>query len=124
MPAQRPEDIPGLIAAAFNTNDQQAMLDLFEPDGILVTPPSGVQEVGREAVDVALTSMFAAITAADITLTSAMRSGDLAMTHADWHLVGKDETGEPIDLRGKGTVVSRKQPDGTWRIVFDDPVSA
>jgi uncharacterized protein (TIGR02246 family) len=124
MPAQRPEDIPGLIAEAFNTNDQQAMLDLFEPDGILVTPPDGTQEVGLKAVDAALKLMFASITGADITLTSAMRCGDLAMTHADWHLVGKDEAGEPIDLSGKGTVVSRQQPDGTWRIVFDDPVSA
>ncbi|WP_329086487.1 MULTISPECIES: YybH family protein [unclassified Streptosporangium] len=124
MPAQRPEDIPGLIAAAFNANDPQAMLDLFDPDGILVTPPDGTHEVGLEAVAKSLKAMFAVITAADITLTSAMRSGDIAMTHADWHLTGKDEAGEPIDLRGKGTVVSRQQPDGTWRIVFDDPVGA
>ncbi|GAA4205311.1 hypothetical protein GCM10022252_65690 [Streptosporangium oxazolinicum] len=124
MPAQRPEEIPGLIAAAFNANDPQAMLDLFEPDGILVTPPDGTHEVGLEAVAKSLRSMFTVITAADITLTSAMRSGDIAMTHADWHLTGKDEAGEPIDLRGKGTVVSRQQPDGTWRIVFDDPVGA
>jgi uncharacterized protein (TIGR02246 family) len=122
MTAARPEDIPGLIAASFNANDPQAMIDLFEPDGVLVTPPDGTQRVGRAAVAEALTSMFTAITAADITLTSAMRSGDIAMTHADWHLTGKDEAGEPIDLRGKGTVVSRRQPDGSWRILFDDPV--
>lgn len=122
MPAQRPEDIPGLIAEAFNTNDPQAMLDLFEPGGILVRPPDGAQKVGLAAVGEALGPMFATITAADITMTSAMRSGDLAMTHADWHLEGKDEAGEPVALSGKGTVVSRQQPDGTWRIVFDDPV--
>ena len=123
MAAQRPEDIPGLIAEAFNTNDKQLMLDLFEPDGILVTPPSGVQEVGLAAVDKTLTEMFTVITAADIKLTSAMRSGELAMTHADWHLTGKNEDGQAVEMRGKGTVVSRQQPDGTWRIVFDDPVS-
>ncbi|QDY75216.1 YybH family protein [Streptomyces qinzhouensis] len=124
MPAQRPQDIPGLIAEAFNTNDPQAMLDLYEPDGILVTPPDGAQEKGLAAVAEALKPMFAAITTAAITMTSALRSGDLAMTHADWHLKGTDETGKPIDLKGKGTVVSRRQPDGTWRIVFDDPVGA
>lgn len=124
MPAQRPEDIPGLIAAAFNANDPQAMLDLYEPDGILVGPPDGTQAVGLKAVAEALEPMFAAITAADITMTSALRSGDIAMTHAAWRLVGKDEAGAPIDLSGKGTVVSRRQPDGTWRIVFDDPVGA
>ncbi|PCG82049.1 DUF4440 domain-containing protein [Streptomyces sp. WZ.A104] len=124
MPAQRPEDIPGLIAAAFNANDAQAMLDLFEPDGILVTPPDGTHEVGLEAVAASLKKMFGVITGADITVTSVLRSGGIAMTHADWHLVGTDETGTPVDLRGKGTVVSREQPDGTWRILFDDPVGA
>ncbi|MFF9897633.1 YybH family protein [Streptomyces longispororuber] len=124
MPAQRPEDISGLIAEAFNANDPQAMLDLYEPDGILVTPPDGAQKVGLDAVAEALQPMFAAISAAAITMTSVLRSGDLAMTHADWHLVGKNEDGEPVDLTGKGTVVSRRQPDGTWRIVFDDPVGA
>ncbi|REE99962.1 YybH family protein [Thermomonospora umbrina] len=124
MPAQRPEDLPGLIAAAFNANDMQAMLDLYEPDGVLVTPPDGAHAAGLEAVTEALTPMFAVITAADITMTSALRSGDIAMTHANWRLVGKDESGEPIDVSGKGTVVSRRQPDGTWRIVFDDPVGA
>ncbi|MFB6550718.1 YybH family protein [Streptomyces sp. NPDC056405] len=122
MPARRPEDIPGLIAAAFNTNNPQAMLDIYEPDGILVTPPDGAQVAGIDAVAEALKPMFAAISKADIKMTSAMRSGDIAMTHADWHLMGEDENGEPIDLSGKGTVVSRRQPDGTWRILFDDPV--
>ncbi|TDB80535.1 nuclear transport factor 2 family protein [Micromonospora sp. KC721] len=122
MPAQRPEDIPGLIAESFNSNDMQAMLDLYEPDGILVQPPDGRQAVGLEAVTAELKPMFAAITAADITMTSIMRTGDIAMTHADWHLVGKHEDGQAIDLRGKGTVVSRQQVDGTWRIVIDDPV--
>jgi hypothetical protein len=29
-----------------------------------------------------------------------------------------------VEKTGMGTVVSRRQPDGTWRIVFDYPLRA
>jgi ketosteroid isomerase-like protein len=28
-----------------------------------------------------------------------------------------------MDLSGRATVVSRQRPDGTWRIVIDNPLS-
>lgn len=122
MPASSPEEIPGMIAQAFNTNDPQAMLDLFEPTGVLITPPSGKPVAGIAAVTNELMAMFQVIRSADIEMTSAVRSGDLAMTHADWKLQGVEADGTPVELAGRGTVVSRLQPDATWRIVFDDPV--
>lgn len=122
MSATRPEDIPGLIAESFNTSNPQLMLDLFEPTGVLVTPPSGDQEVGLDAISVALDAMFEVIKRSEIKLTSVMRTGELAMTHADWRLQGVGTDGAPVDLKGRGTVVSRQQPDSTWKIIFDDPV--
>jgi ketosteroid isomerase-like protein len=29
----------------------------------------------------------------------------------------------PVRLTGRGTMVSRRQPDGSWGIVLDDPLS-
>jgi ketosteroid isomerase-like protein len=31
--------------------------------------------------------------------------------------------GAPIEMTGRGTIVSRRKPDGTWRIVLDNPMS-
>ena len=31
--------------------------------------------------------------------------------------------GEPIEMSGRGTMVSRRQPDGSWQIVLDNPLS-
>jgi ketosteroid isomerase-like protein len=47
----------------------------------------------------------------------------MAMTCAVWRLAGTDEDGAPVEMTGRGTVVSRRQADGTWRVVFDDPVT-
>jgi ketosteroid isomerase-like protein len=38
-------------------------------------------------------------------------------------VVGIDRDGKPVEMGGGGTLVSRRQPDGTWRIVLDDPLS-
>ena len=29
----------------------------------------------------------------------------------------------PVEISGRGTIVSRRQPDGSWLIVLDNPVS-
>jgi hypothetical protein len=45
------------------------------------------------------------------------------MTHARWRLVQLDDEGDPVEVRGHGTVVSRLQRNGTWRIVLDNPLT-
>jgi ketosteroid isomerase-like protein len=67
--------------------------------------------------------LFGRVRTARIDLVATLRTGDLAMTHAEWVLTGTDEDGAEVVMSGRGTVVSRRQPDGTWRVVFDDPVN-
>ena len=52
-----------------------------------------------------------------------LRSSELALTHASWDLDGTAPDGTRTQLSGTGTIVSRRGPDGTWRIVLDDPQS-
>jgi ketosteroid isomerase-like protein len=46
----------------------------------------------------------------------------LALTQARWSLVGTDLEGERVEMDGEATVVSRRQTDGTWRIVMENPI--
>ena len=59
---------------------------------------------------------------ASIEVVSALEADGLALTHARWSLVGSAD-GERVELSGRGTIVSRRQPDGSWRIVLDNPLS-
>jgi ketosteroid isomerase-like protein len=52
-----------------------------------------------------------------------VQADGLALTHARWRLVHLDDAGRPQETTGRGTVVSRLQPNGTWRIVLDNPLT-
>src|SRR5262249_11276860 len=52
-----------------------------------------------------------------------LRSSELALTQASWDLDGTAPDGTRTRLSGIGTIVSRRGPDGAWRIVLDDPQS-
>src|SRR5687767_4557906 len=112
MPAQRPEDIPGMIAAAFNEGGPDDLVALYEPDAVLVVPSSGEQVHGLDAITARAHAMFDHITAARIDVVAKVQSDGLAMTHADWSLTEAAADGPGSETSGRGTVVSRRQPDG------------
>ena len=49
-----------------------------------------------------------------------VKSGDTAVTYGAWTLTGTSPDG-PIEMSGKGVAVLRRQPDGNWLYVVDDP---
>jgi ketosteroid isomerase-like protein len=54
-----------------------------------------------------------------------IESGDLAVAYGDWSLKGgTDPDGNAVNLEGRVTDVLRKQSDGSWLDVIDDPYSS
>jgi hypothetical protein len=47
MPARSPEEIHALIAAAFESGDLDAFVDLHEKDAVSIVPPDGRRVSGR-----------------------------------------------------------------------------
>jgi uncharacterized protein (TIGR02246 family) len=119
MPARNPEEIHALIAAAVNAGDVDAFADLHEDDATVVVPPDGRRVSGRDAIRAAVRPVLALRPTATIEVLGKLQSGDLALTFARVELLATDGT----EIRGRGTVVSRRQPDGTWRIVLGTPMS-
>ncbi len=119
MPARTPEETHALIAAAFAAADLDGFADLYEPDATMVVPPEGHTVTGRDAIRAAVEPTFALRPTADIEVVGKLEADGLALTHARWRITGAD--GE--EMSGRGTIVSRRQPDGSWRIVLDNPMS-
>jgi ketosteroid isomerase-like protein len=46
---------------------------------------------------------------------------DLAVLYNDWTMAAKAPDGNPFEMTGKAVEVVRRQPDGSWRFVLDDP---
>ena len=59
-----------------------------------------------------------AAAAGPIEVVATLPGDGLALTHARWRL--ELDGGE---LAGRGTIVSRRQPDGSWLVVLDNPMS-
>jgi ketosteroid isomerase-like protein len=59
----------------------------------------------------------------DIEVVKKVEGDGLALTHARWALAGTEADGSHVELSGRGTIVSRRQPDGGWRIVLENPLT-
>jgi ketosteroid isomerase-like protein len=114
MPAHSPEELHARIAAAFSAGDLDALAALYEPDALVIVPPEGRRATGRGEIRTAVKASGALGSQFSSEVVEKLESDGIALTHARW------TAGE---LSGRGTVVSRRQPDGTWRIVLDNPMS-
>lgn len=51
-----------------------------------------------------------------------IHTSDLALLITEWLISGTEPTeGTPINSAGRGTIVLRRQSDGTWLIVVENP---
>jgi ketosteroid isomerase-like protein len=121
-PARSPEALHAILEDAFNLGDLDAYVDAFEPEATLVVPPDGRVVHGHDDIRAASDPIVSLRPRATIEVRHKLEADGLALTRAHWHLVATDPAGDPLELDGNGTIVSRRQPDATWRIVIDDPL--
>ena len=109
---------------AFNSGSVDAVMALYEPEPTLVPQP-GVVVTGAAAVRQAF-SAFLALKPTIVVETRliAPGGGDLAILYSRWALRGTSTDGIPIELAGQGSEVVRRQPDGSWLFVIDNPFAA
>ena len=120
MPAQNPEELHGLFADTLNAGRLDALVALYEPEASLVLQP-GQLVTGTEAIRQALSAFLAMKPAITVETRKILRAGDIALLYSKWTLSGTGPDGSPIRMAAQGTEVARRQPDGTWRFVIDNP---
>ncbi|WP_433724642.1 YybH family protein [Actinoplanes sp. CA-051413] len=108
--ATRPEDLTRLFVERANAKDAEGIALLYEEDAVMAYPP-GQQTVGREAIrklwEQALAHMPAFEPEPPL---PTLISGELALTSTP-----------PKDGSGARAQVVRRQSDGTWLRVLDQP---
>ena len=122
MPARSPEEIHALLAATFNERDLDAYARNYEENAAMILPPEGNRASGRDAIRAAVEATFELRPSLQIDVVETLQADGLALTHARWSLTGTD-AGERVELSGRGTLVSRRQPDGSWRIVLENTMT-
>ena len=57
----------------------------------------------------------------DLNVTRVLEVSDLALVTTAWSFVGTGPDGDAVKLAAKSADVLRRQADGSWRFVIDNP---
>lgn len=122
MPAapRTPEECDRLFGEYASAGDVEGLVSLYEPDACLVGP-DGSQAVGLEAIRAALSPFAGGSVTMHMHVVKTVRGGDLAVLTNEWRATGRQPDGRPLEISGRAIEVVRRQPDGSWRFVVDDP---
>lgn len=124
MSVQSPQQFDEHFTRAFNDADADAVLALYEPDATLIPKP-GNPVTGSTALREAMGHFLALKGQIDLRSVGVTETSGLALVLTDWTISGgTDVDGNPVELGGRATNILRRQADGTWLCVIDDPWSA
>lgn len=119
MTVNDPAHIHTLFAEAFNAGDVDSLVALYEPNAVLVV--KGQPVTGLLAIRTAYESILARRSRMTLKTRSVVMFDDtLAVLHGDWTVeAAAAESGKTMS--GLSTEVVRRQADGSWRFVIDNP---
>ncbi|GAA5128656.1 YybH family protein [Pseudonocardia adelaidensis] len=124
MSVQNPGQLHQEWEKAFNGGDIDGLVALYEP-GATVIPQPGNPVTGHAAIREALGGFLALHGQFQLRTDAVVECGDIAVGYGSWTLKGgTDPDGNTVNLEGRATDVMRKQPDGSWLDVIDDPYSS
>jgi uncharacterized protein (TIGR02246 family) len=116
---QPPEQIHRSFAEAFNHLDLDGVCALYEPDALLVTSQGPAQ--GSAAIREVYRAVFAMRPTIRLETLEAHRSGEFALLFGKWELRGSGADGAEVRRQGRNTEIVRRQGDGRWLFVIDNP---
>jgi uncharacterized protein (TIGR02246 family) len=121
MAASKPEECDILLMNALNAGDLEVAVALYEPDAKL-KDLSGATLNGHEQIREAIRQYLALrLQMTRETQVVISSDGRVAMTGGKWRAAGNKTDGTPIEISGDSHEIVRRQADGSWRFVIDDP---
>ena len=115
-----PEQVLKSIVDGINTGNLDALMPLYEPEAAFATQPGSLSH-GLPGVRGALAGFIAMKGTLDLNVTRVLEANGLALVTTAWSFAGTGPDGEPVRLAAQSADVLRRQADGSWRFVIDNP---
>lgn len=115
----RPEDVIPSLVERFNSNNLEAMMELYSPEAVFVAFD------GRVITD---RNEFGALFQRDMNLGAPLKvtvrhvfvGGDTAQIVCDWSIDGTGPDGKPMHMHGTASDIMHRGADGFWRYIIDN----
>jgi len=121
MLARSPEECDRLFGEHVSAGDLDKVVALYEENASFVQHDGHVAH-GHAAIRQALSRLVAMRPKLRLDVVKVVAgAGDLAVVYNDWAILATDPDGKPRERAGKAIEVMRRQSDGSWRVVIDDP---
>ena len=115
-----PEQVLQSIVDGINTGNLDALMTLYESEAAFAAQPGNLAH-GLLGVRESLAAFIAMNGTLDLKVTRVLAASDLALVAGVWSFTGTGQDGAPVTLTGQNADVLRRQADGSWRFVIDNP---
>jgi uncharacterized protein (TIGR02246 family) len=106
--------------ATVSAGDIEGALATFEPTAVLLAQP-GTPAMGTPALREAFKQFTALAPKITVMDHEVIQAGDIALHQSIWKMSGQTPDGKAFEQSGFSVVVLRKQADGRWLMVIDNP---
>ena len=120
MSTATPQQVLQSIVSGINSGDLDSLMPLYETGAAFVPEPGNLAH-GVGGIGEALNGFISMNGTLDLEVTRVLEVDDLALVVGVWSFDGTGPDGEPVQLSAKNADVLRRQADGTWRFVIDNP---
>ncbi|MGW1204263.1 YybH family protein [Streptomyces cyaneofuscatus] len=111
-----------LFGQAFNAGDADAINSMYADDAVGVWEP-GFPLTGQARRDY-VTDFMSRKPSVEATVLQTLVTGDTAMLIVQWSMETTTKEGKPEHLEGTAVDVLRRDENGHWRYVVDNPYGA
>jgi uncharacterized protein (TIGR02246 family) len=116
-----PADVYPALLQAFNGGDIDAILACYEPEACFVLKSGHVARGAAELREM-YRATFSYRPDLELDVRKIIPAGDdLALVVVDWRYKTVSSSGAARAWAGTATDIVRKQPDGRWKLVLDNP---
>ena len=120
MSTATPVQVLESIVAGINAGNLDSLMALYENEAAFATQPGSLAP-GAPGIRAALDGFISMNGTLDLDVTRVLEVDDLALVIGVWSFDGTGPDGESVRLEAKNADVLRRQTDGTWRFVIDNP---
>jgi ketosteroid isomerase-like protein len=114
-----PHEMHAIFKDYLEAGDLEGIVSLYE-DGAAMPNNEGQTVTGLAAIRENMSAFVAMQAKITFEPATVLQAGDIALVHARWSAKGSGPDG-PIEFAGVTSEVVRRQSDGTWLYLVDDP---